>query len=62
MITIDVHTPRSELALEVEDDDSSDEEEMFDMVSALVSISKAYYCLVIICRKFLLYPSSLILN
>ena len=33
MITIDVHTPRSELVKELEDDDSSDEEEMFDMVS-----------------------------
>lgn len=31
MITMDVHTPRSELAMELEDDESSDEEEMFDM-------------------------------
>lgn len=36
MITMDVHTPRSELAMELEDDESSDEEEIFDMASALV--------------------------
>ncbi len=37
MITIDVHTPRTELAMELDDDDSSDEEEIFDMVTVLVS-------------------------
>lgn len=31
MITIDVHTPRSELVKELEEDNSSEEEEMFDM-------------------------------
>uniref|UniRef100_A0A0P4WLS6 RNA polymerase I-specific transcription initiation factor RRN3 n=1 Tax=Scylla olivacea TaxID=85551 RepID=A0A0P4WLS6_SCYOL len=31
MITIDVHTPRSELMKDLEDEDSSDEEEMFNM-------------------------------